>query len=100
MISPIGSATGAAVEAISTGRVQKQTEINGPSFGEMLEQMAVGVAQSVRNAEHVSARGVAGDASVQEVVEAVMTAEQSLQAGIGIRDRVVNAYLEISRMAI
>ena len=37
---------------------------------------------------------------MQQVVEAVMSAEQTLQAAIAIRDKVVTAYLEISRMAI
>ena len=41
-----------------------------------------------------------GQASVQQVVEAVMSAEQTLQGAIAIRDKVVAAYLEISRMQI
>ncbi len=44
--------------------------------------------------------GCSGKASVQQVVEAVMSAEQTLQSAIAIRDKVVSAYLEISRMAI
>jgi flagellar hook-basal body complex protein FliE len=34
------------------------------------------------------------------VVEHVMSAEQSLQTAIAIRDKVVSAYQEISRMPI
>jgi flagellar hook-basal body complex protein FliE len=34
------------------------------------------------------------------VVEAVMAAEQSLQASLAVRDKVVQSYLEISRMQI
>jgi flagellar hook-basal body complex protein FliE len=37
---------------------------------------------------------------VQQVVEAVMAAEQTLQSSIAIRDKVVAAYLEVSRMQI
>jgi flagellar hook-basal body complex protein FliE len=33
-------------------------------------------------------------------VEAVMSAEKSLQTALAVRDKVVNAYQEISRMAI
>jgi flagellar hook-basal body complex protein FliE len=33
-------------------------------------------------------------------VESVMAAEQSLQTAVAIRDKVVAAYLEISRMTI
>jgi flagellar hook-basal body complex protein FliE len=34
------------------------------------------------------------------VADAVMSAEQSLQAAVAIRDKLVQAYLEISRMQI
>jgi flagellar hook-basal body complex protein FliE len=34
------------------------------------------------------------------VVEAVMSTEQTLQAAIAIRDKVVAAYQELSRMAM
>ena len=37
---------------------------------------------------------------MREVVDAVMSAEQTLQAAVAIRDKIVSAYLEISRMAI
>ena len=59
-----------------------------------------GVAQTLRRAEAVSIAGIRGTASTQEVVEKIMAAEQSLQAAIAVRDKVVSAYTEISRMAI
>jgi flagellar hook-basal body complex protein FliE len=34
------------------------------------------------------------------VVEAVMSAEQTLQMAVAVRDKVVQAYQEVSRMAI
>ena len=52
------------------------------------------------NAEQVSVKALQGDADAREVVDAVMSAEQSLQAAVAIRDKIVSAYLEISRMAI
>lgn len=54
----------------------------------------------MRQAEAVSIGGVKGTASLQDVVEHVMSAEQSLQAVIAVRDKVISAYQEISRMAI
>ena len=36
----------------------------------------------------------------QKVVEAVMATEQTLQSAIAIRDKVVSAFLELSRMSI
>ena len=41
-----------------------------------------------------------GKADTREVVDAVMSAEQALQTAVAIRDKIVSAYLEISRMAI
>ena len=72
----------------------------GADFGAMLTQMASDAASVVRNAEATSVAGIQGRASVQQVVEAVMSAEQTLQGAIAIRDKVVAAYLEISRMPI
>jgi flagellar hook-basal body complex protein FliE len=43
---------------------------------------------------------VQGRATTQQVVEAVMHAEHTLQSAVAIRDKVVAAYLEISRMQI
>ncbi len=56
--------------------------------------------RTVKTGEATSIAGVQGKATVQQVVEAVMAAEQTLQAGVAIRDKVVSAYLEISRMSI
>ena len=72
----------------------------GVDFGAMLTQMAANAAGVVRNAEAMSMAGIQGRASVQQVVEAVMSAEQTLQGAIAIRDKVVATYLELSRMQI
>ena len=69
-------------------------------FASMLGEFAVKAAGELKNAETLSIAGVRGQASVQQVVEAVMSAEQTLQGAIAIRDKVVSAYLEISRMSI
>jgi flagellar hook-basal body complex protein FliE len=69
-------------------------------FGEVLAQMISGAASTVKAGEATSLAGMQGQASVQQVVEAVMAADQSLQIAMSIRDKVVSAYLEISRMSI
>ena len=66
----------------------------------MLGQMATDAAAQLRASEQISIAGVQGKASVQQVVDAVMSAEQTLQGAIAIRDKVVSAYLELSRMSI
>lgn len=66
--------------------------------------LATGVERTVgqlQSAESLSLNALGGkDISAREVVDAVMSAEQSLQAAIAIRDKIVSAYLEVSRMAI
>ncbi|CFX55393.1 Flagellar hook-basal body complex protein FliE [Candidatus Filomicrobium marinum] len=69
-------------------------------FTAVLDKLMTDAVDTLKTAEATSLKGVKGEASVQEVVEAVMAAEQTLQGGIAIRDKVVSAYLEISRMSI
>ena len=75
-------------------------EVRIADFGAILGKLITDAADVVRAAEATSIVGVKGQASVQEVVESVLAAEQTLQAAIAIRDKVTAAYLELSRMAI
>ena len=43
---------------------------------------------------------VRGEVATRDVVDALMTAEQSLQTAVAIRDKLVTSYLEIARMQI
>jgi flagellar hook-basal body complex protein FliE len=72
----------------------------GQDFASVLAQVASDGLQTMRAGEAAALGGLQGKSSVQEVVQAVMSAEQSLQAALAIRDKVVAAYQEISRMAI
>ncbi len=71
-----------------------------PSFDNVLSQLASSVSGKLQNAEAVSMKSMTGDVPTRDVVNAVMDAEQSLQTAIAIRDKIVQAYLEISRMPI
>jgi flagellar hook-basal body complex protein FliE len=70
------------------------------SFAEALGEAATRTIGSLDKAEAMSMQALQGEVQTREVVDAVMNAEQSLQAAIAIRDKIVTAYLEISRMAI
>lgn len=70
------------------------------SFGEVLASLGEDVMQNLRTAETNSFAAVRGEIPTRQVVDAMMTAEQSLQAAIAIRDKLVTAYLEIARMQI
>ncbi len=71
------------------------------SFAAALNEAALQTVGSLQKAETASLQALqGGGVQTREVVDAVMNAEQSLQAAIAIRDKIVTAYLEISRMAI
>ena len=72
----------------------------GTSFAEALSQAATKTINTMQNAEQVSMQALKGDADTRQVVDAVMSAQQALQTAVAIRDKVVSAYLEISRMGI
>jgi flagellar hook-basal body complex protein FliE len=94
----------AAIAAIPTfGTSPAAGAVAGASqtgFSDIMAQMATSAVDTMKAGEAASIAGIQGKASVQQVVEAVMSAEQTLQTAIAIRDKVVAAYQEISRMAI
>lgn len=69
-------------------------------FAAVMADVVGNARNSLAAAETVSVQGIQGGASTQAVVEAVMDAERTLQTAVALRDKVVTAYLEISRMAI
>ncbi|WP_292097798.1 flagellar hook-basal body complex protein FliE [Mesorhizobium sp.] len=72
----------------------------GSSFAEALSQAATKTVNTLQNAEQMSIQALKGDADTRQVADAVLSAQQALQTTIAIRDKVVSAYLEISRMSI
>ncbi|MEM8748805.1 MAG: flagellar hook-basal body complex protein FliE [Pseudomonadota bacterium] len=71
------------------------------SFSQTLTDMGQETMSNLARAEAVSMQALSGgDAGPREVAEAVMAAERSLQMALAVRDKVVTAYLEVSRMAI
>ena len=70
------------------------------SFAQLLSQAATRTVDTLQSAERVSMDALKGEADTRQVVDAVMNAQQALQAAVAIRDKIVSAYLEISRMSI
>ena len=75
-------------------------EATPADFGTVLGQMALDAIGVLKAGETASVAGVRGQMPVQQVVEVVMAAEQTVTASIVIRDKVVAADLELSRMSI
>ncbi len=73
---------------------------NKTSFGDVLKDTAVKTMQTMRAGETASAKAVAGNASLPEVVQAITAAELTLQTVVAVRDRMMTAYQEIMRMPI
>jgi len=102
-ISPLRSAISQVGSAASAGAATPAAPVagaGGPDFANILGSLFSDTTSTLRAAEATSIAGVKGQASTQQVVEAVMSAEQTLQAAIAIRDKVTAAYLELSRMQI
>ncbi|MGF0537387.1 flagellar hook-basal body complex protein FliE [Agrobacterium sp. ES01] len=72
----------------------------GMSFSDAVGSMATDAVKNLKNAEFMSFEGIKGTANTREVVDAVMQAEQSLQTALALRDKIVSAYLEITKMQI
>lgn len=70
------------------------------SFAQALAGLANNTVDTLRSAESVSFEALQGRGDTRAVVDAVLSAEQSLQTAVAIRDKIVSAYLDISRMAI
>lgn len=108
MIDPL-SLSSVSHAAAGVTRTRTETQVDPAAaanaggladFSTMLARMSSTAVDSVKAGEAAAISGIQGRVSVQQVVEAVMSAEQTLQTAIAVRDKVVAAYQEISRMAI
>jgi flagellar hook-basal body complex protein FliE len=72
----------------------------GSDFSSMVKDAIGGVIDSGKEAEVKSAQHLAGQGELVDVVTALTAAETTLQTIVAVRDRVISAYQEISRMPI
>lgn len=70
------------------------------SFAETMKTMGGDAVNNLKVAEGQSLAAVRGEVPTRDVVDAIMSAEQTLQTAVAIRDKLVTAYLEIARMQI
>ena len=105
-ITPLDSA-GLAAEmrkVASTESSAPTTQVDpaqaSASFADFMSNMGTSFVDNLKAAETTSMNGVLGKASVREVVESVMTADQTLQTAMAFRDKIVSAYLEVVKMPI
>lgn len=84
----------------SAQSADQSATVNGASFGEIMRDQIAASVNSVKGAEGASIAGMQGQMDVRQVTDAVMEAERNLQAAVAIRDKIVTAYLDMTRMAI
>ncbi|WP_315925477.1 flagellar hook-basal body complex protein FliE [Mesorhizobium sp. SP-1A] len=70
------------------------------TFAEALGRAASRTVDTLHTAESMSVQALTGGADTRQVVDAVMDAQQALQTTIAIRDKIVSAWLDVSRMQI
>ena len=72
----------------------------GDTFSSFMASLSKDTVDKLKTSESVSAAGLQGKATTQSVVEAVMSAQESLQTALAIRDKAVSAFLDVSKMPI
>ena len=107
MINAISSldSAGLAAEMRKASAVDKSAPAADPqqagaTFADFMSNLGTSFVDNLKTAEKTSMNGVMGKASAREVVESVMTADQTLQTAIAFRDKIVSAYLEVVKMPI
>jgi flagellar hook-basal body complex protein FliE len=100
-LSLVGSLFGtpALSQALPTAAQPAGVAAAGADFGHVFAQVGEAI-DTLKSGESAAISGLQGQASVQHVVESVMSAERSLQTVVAIRDKIVSAYQSISQMAI
>jgi flagellar hook-basal body complex protein FliE len=99
-LKPSIGTEGPGTDLFQGGAAAGANSATGTSFSEMLSQAADKTVGTLQSAETLSLEALKGNADTRQVVDAVMSAQQTLQAAVAIRDKIVSAYLEISRMSI
>ena len=73
---------------------------SGAAFSDLLKDTAGTAVDALKQGEAASLQAVTGKADLTTVTAAVNNAEIALQAVIAVRDKVIQAYQDISKLAI
>lgn len=92
--------TSFALGDMRNSTASQASQAQAADFGSVLNSLASDAVGTVRAGEEAAAAGIIGAMPVQQVVEKVLAAERTLQTTLAIRDKMVGAYLELSRMQI
>jgi flagellar hook-basal body complex protein FliE len=99
IISPLSALTSIGGTGSTAGVGRVAAPVAG-DFSKVLADVASSTVDALKSGESAAIAGINGQAPVQQVVESVMNAEQALQTAVAVRDKLLSAYQEITRMAI
>ena len=91
------NATDTAMTTPAAGAVQGSADLG---FDSVMKQVTTDAIGTLKAGEAASISAIQGKESTRRVVEALMSAEQTLQTAVAVRDKVVQAYQEVVRMSI
>jgi flagellar hook-basal body complex protein FliE len=102
MASPTvaANAYAAAARVLDSGGAGKGTETGGLSFADVLKEAAGGVLDSGRKSDAQTIAMASGKANVMDVVTAVAETDVAVSTLVSVRDKVIQAYEDIMKMAI
>ena len=100
LISSALSATRPAETLSNAASAVGSAASSGTDFAQMLGQMSSDAVHTLKTAETMSVDGLQGAGNIQGVVQAVMSAQESLQTALAVRDKSVAAFQEVTRMSI
>jgi flagellar hook-basal body complex protein FliE len=101
MAATISNAIAAYANAGKTaGPGMAARDAGGGGFADLLKQAGGEALDALKGGEAQSLQAVTGKADLSAVTAAVNNAEIALQAVVAVRDRVIAAYQDISKMPI
>lgn len=100
MAASISSAVAAYANAGKIAGPGLPARDGGGGFADLLKQAAGDAVGALKQGEAQSLQAVAGKVDLTAVTAAVQNAEIALQAVVAVRDRVIAAYQDISKMPI
>lgn len=102
MASPTVAANAYAslAKIIDQSGAGKGSETGGPSFSAVLKEAIGNVVDAGKKSDAQTVAMASGKANVMDVVTAVAEADVALSTLVSVRDKVIQAYEDISKMAI
>ena len=102
MASPTvaANAYASAARILETAGAGKGSEADGTSFGAVLKEALNGVLDTGRKSDTQTVAMASGKANVMDVVTAVAETDVAVSTLVSVRDKVIQAYEDIMKMAI